>query len=231
MSNIRVYELSRDLDKPSKEILNVAKGLGISVKSHASSISAEEAKRIIDKIGASQSAQTQAQESMIVEKVRVFRSESGAEVVERRKGASVVLRRKKKLAEPEIKELTEDAESVSQQSDTPNITDTQPSLVDNEHLEIIAEDAQTIESAEEVVGHLDAQPDEVEEPIQDVDEKSQNDTLKFEEAKKSGIEKVTKQTEADKSKKQATEGTEKAFKKKSKNVDFPLSTANKYAIF
>ena len=218
MSNIRVYELSRDLDKPSKEILNVAKGLGISVKSHASSISAEEAKRIIDKIGASQSAQTQAQESMIVEKVRVFRSESGAEVVERRKGASVVLRRKKKLAEPEIKELTEDAESVSQQSDTPNITDTQPSLVDNEHLEIIAEDAQTIESAEEVVGHLDAQPDEVEEPIQDVDEKSQNDTLKFEEAKKSGIEKVTKQTEADKSKKQATEDTEKAFKKKSKSV-------------
>ncbi|MFA9408106.1 MAG: translation initiation factor IF-2 [Candidatus Dadabacteria bacterium] len=218
MSNIRVYELSRDLDKPSKEILNVAKGLGISVKSHASSISAEEAKRIIDKIGASQSAQTQAQESMIVEKVRVFRSESGAEVVERRKGASVVLRRKKKLAEPEIKELTEDAESVSQQSDTPNITDTQPSLVDNKHLEIIAEDAQTIESAEEVVGHLDAQPDEVEEPIQDVDEKSQNDTLKFEEAKKSGIEKVTKQTEADKSKKQATEDTEKAFKKKSKSV-------------
>ena len=61
MSNIRVYELSRDLDKPSKEILNVAKGLGISVKSHASSISAEEEKRIIDKIGASQSAQTQAQ--------------------------------------------------------------------------------------------------------------------------------------------------------------------------
>ncbi|MEX0998912.1 MAG: translation initiation factor IF-2 [Thermodesulfobacteriota bacterium] len=218
MSNIRVYELSRDLDKPSKEILNVAKGLGISVKSHASSISAEEAKRIIDKIGASQSAQTQAQESMLVEKVRVFRSESGAEVVERRKGASVVLRRKKRLAEPDIEELTEDAASVSQQSDAPNITDTQPSLVDNGRLEIIAEDAQTIESAEEVVEHQDAQPDEVEEPIQDVDEESQNDTLKFEEVKESGIEKVTKQTEADKSKKQATEGTEKAFKKKSKNV-------------
>ncbi len=207
MSNIRVYELSRDLDKPSKEILNVAKSLGISVKSHASSISAEEAKKIIDKIGASQSAGTQAQESKVEEKVRVFRSESGAEVVERRKGASVVLRRKKKLAEPDIEELTEDAASVSQQSDAPNITDTQPSLVDNERLEIIAEDAQTIESA-----------DEVEEPIQDVDEESQNDALKFEEVKESGIEKVSKQTEADKSKKQATEGTEKAFKKKSKNV-------------
>ena len=51
MSNIRVYELSRDLNKPSKEILNVAKGLGISVKSHASSISSEEAKKIIDKLG------------------------------------------------------------------------------------------------------------------------------------------------------------------------------------
>ena len=71
MSNIRVYELSRDLNKPSKEILNVAKGLGISVKSHASSISAEEAKRIMDKIGASQSAGTQAQEPKVEEKEKV----------------------------------------------------------------------------------------------------------------------------------------------------------------
>ncbi|NIW14854.1 MAG: hypothetical protein GWN31_13220, partial [Candidatus Thorarchaeota archaeon] len=67
------------------------------------SISEEEAKKIIDKIGAPGNAGQQAQEtaSEEKEKVRVFRSESGAEVVERRKGAKVVLRRKKKLKEPE----------------------------------------------------------------------------------------------------------------------------------
>ena len=103
MSNIRVYELSRDLNKPSKEILNVAKGLGISVKSHASSISSEEAKKIIDKLGGGELSETQQKEAKAdeKEKVRVFRSESGAEVVERRKGARVVLRRKKKSKEPE----------------------------------------------------------------------------------------------------------------------------------
>lgn len=214
MSNIRVYELSRDLDKPSKEILNVAKGLGISVKSHASSISAEEAKRIIDKIGASKSAGTQAKESdvEVKEKVRVFRSESGAEVVERRKGASVVLRRKKKLKEPEVEEINKDAVSVSEQGDVSEITDTQP-------IEVVAEEAQTTESAqEEVVEHLDAQRDEIKEPALDIVEESQENTLKSNEAKEDEVKKVTKQPEADKPKKQTTEDSEKTFKKKTKKV-------------
>ncbi len=102
MGNVRVYELSRDLDKTNKEILNAAKGLGISVKSHASSISDEEAKRIIDKINSPGKSAAKARDAQAdeQEKVRVFKSESGAEVVERRKGARVVLRRKKKLEEP-----------------------------------------------------------------------------------------------------------------------------------
>lgn len=111
MANVRVYELSRDLDKSNKEILNVAKGLGISVKSHASSISDEEAKRIIDKISSPDKSEQKAQEEKAEEqeKVRVFKSDSGAEVVERRKGARVVLRRKKKLKEPEEPEVQQDA--------------------------------------------------------------------------------------------------------------------------
>ncbi len=43
---IRIYELSRDLNLENKDILDAAQKLSISVKSHSSSISAEEAKKI-----------------------------------------------------------------------------------------------------------------------------------------------------------------------------------------
>ena len=43
---IRVYELSRDLKLENKDILDAAQKLSISVKSHSSSISIEEAKKI-----------------------------------------------------------------------------------------------------------------------------------------------------------------------------------------
>jgi len=43
---IRIYELSRNLNLENKDILDAAQKLSISVKSHSSSISAEEAKKI-----------------------------------------------------------------------------------------------------------------------------------------------------------------------------------------
>jgi len=108
MSNVRVYELSKDLNKSNNEILNVAKGLGISVKSHASSITEEEAQKIRDRIASSSGGgagapQKSAEEEK--EKVRVFRSDKGAETVERRQGERVVLRRKKKMEEPAEEEV------------------------------------------------------------------------------------------------------------------------------
>jgi len=43
---IRIYELSRDLNLDNKDILDAAQKLSISVKSHSSSITAEDAKKI-----------------------------------------------------------------------------------------------------------------------------------------------------------------------------------------
>ena len=43
---IRIYELSRDLNLENKDILDAAQKLSISVKSHSSSISSEDAKKI-----------------------------------------------------------------------------------------------------------------------------------------------------------------------------------------
>ena len=48
--NIRVYELSRDLKLENKDILDAAQKLSISVKSHSSSISLEDAKKITNLI-------------------------------------------------------------------------------------------------------------------------------------------------------------------------------------
>ena len=43
---IRIYELSRDLNLDNKDILDAAQKLSISVKSHSSSISSEDSKKI-----------------------------------------------------------------------------------------------------------------------------------------------------------------------------------------
>ena len=43
---IRVYELSRDLNLENKDILDAAQKLSISVKSHSSSITSEDATKI-----------------------------------------------------------------------------------------------------------------------------------------------------------------------------------------
>jgi len=47
---IRIYELSRDLNLENKDILDAAQKLSISVKSHSSSISSEDAKKITNLI-------------------------------------------------------------------------------------------------------------------------------------------------------------------------------------
>ncbi len=206
MSSIRVYELSRDLDKPSKEVLNVAKGLGISVKSHASSISAEEAKKIIDKIGSPGSAESKKKEAAVEEKekVRVFRSESGAEVVERRKGARVVLRRKKKSAEPE--EVLETAE--------PEVIET-PAVVD-EHVEDGAKAVELSESEEAIQAKGS---DSSTEATQEISQESEEEPLEAQDSEET-VENKTQQStpEIDKKPKAATEEPEKKFKKKSKKV-------------
>jgi len=55
---IRIYELSRDLNLDNKDILDAAHKLSISVKSHSSSISAEEAKKIKNLINKKNSDKT-----------------------------------------------------------------------------------------------------------------------------------------------------------------------------
>ncbi|MCK5391493.1 MAG: translation initiation factor IF-2 [Deltaproteobacteria bacterium] len=216
MTNIRVYELSRDLDKPSKEILNVAKGLGISVKSHASSISAEEAKKITDKIGAKSSAESQAQKNPIEEeeKVRVFRSESGAEVVERRKGSRVVLRRKKKLIEPEIEvsEEVEIKESDAEAIDAAPVSGTLEGLEQNEST-IPQEDIAQQSQSQEVNQEQNVDLVNEAEIAQEVAEESKDEVLESKETRSDTVESVKAKSE-----KESQGDAANKFKKKTKKV-------------
>ena len=206
MTNIRVYELSRDIDKPSKEIVKVAKGLGISVKSHASSISAEEAKKIIDKIGAQNSNEPQAQKtpSEEMEKVRVFRTESGEEVVERRKGSRVVLRRKKKVVEPEAEKI-----DIAPVPDTPDTI---------EGLEQIEAKVQQEDVVQETQAQEENQKQNVDladktEFAQEVTEEFKDESLDIKEIKSDSVKHIKDKTE-----KEAQDETAKKFKKKGKKV-------------
>ena len=48
MSKKRLYEIAKEIGKESKEIVEKAKSLGLEVKSHASSVEENDAKRIVE---------------------------------------------------------------------------------------------------------------------------------------------------------------------------------------
>ncbi len=54
MSKKRLYEIAKELGKPSKDVVEKAKSLGLDVKSHASSVEDADAKRIASSFSASQ---------------------------------------------------------------------------------------------------------------------------------------------------------------------------------
>ena len=106
MANVRVYDLSKELNVPNKVVIDVAKRIGISINSHASAVSQEEARRIRAKLQESESnGKTSEEARPVKEEVKVFRFESGEEVVETRKGRNVIIRKKKKtVQESEVRE-------------------------------------------------------------------------------------------------------------------------------
>jgi len=130
MPNIRLYEFSKELEVSNKEVIKIANQLGIPIKSHTSSVSEEDAKKIRKKFSVSQNdgklpSRDGAQKPS--EEVKVVRSESGVEVVERRKGRSVIIRKRKKKEEsmPEASPIIErdDDKSVEKTELTSQLRD------------------------------------------------------------------------------------------------------------
>ena len=109
MVKIRVYKLSKELGIGYKEVINIAKKYGLELKSHTSAIEEQIASKIKDSIlknnGTDSGVDTDTKEQ-----IKVFKNEIGQEVVERRKGSKVILRKKKKVAD--TKEIKDDQEAV-----------------------------------------------------------------------------------------------------------------------
>jgi len=79
---MRVYELSKELGIVNKDLIETAKSIGISLKSHASSIRDDEVIKIKDKLGKSKQPVTEAQNTgpeavADTKKLKVLKSESG----------------------------------------------------------------------------------------------------------------------------------------------------------
>ncbi|GBD38076.1 Translation initiation factor IF-2 [bacterium HR37] len=119
MANIRVYELSKELGISNKEVIDIAKRIGISIRSHTSSISDEEANRIKERVKSKGSPQTlDGEEKKVKEEVRVFRSETGEEVVERRRGRNVIIRKKRRQEQEEAEtETVEEAKTEGEKAE------------------------------------------------------------------------------------------------------------------
>jgi len=133
MPNIRVYEFSKDLEVSNKEIIRVANQLGIPIKSHTSSVSEEDAIKIRGKFSASQNdgnVGTNQKAQVLDEEVKVFRSESGVEVVERRKGRSVIIRKKKRKEEPNSEDVPVVEKSDEEPIEKAEFTDQLPEIIE-----------------------------------------------------------------------------------------------------
>ena len=95
MSNIRIYELAKRLELSNKEVLEVARSMGIAVKSHSSEVSQEEARKIKEEVASSRNrgVSSEIDGEEVKEEVKVICSQVGEEVV-RRRGDLVVIRRR-----------------------------------------------------------------------------------------------------------------------------------------
>jgi translation initiation factor IF-2 len=100
MPKIRIHQIAKELGVSSKEVVEQGVKLGMKVTSHQNIVSAADAEKIrkafieIPEDDSSEKAEEQK------ETVKVFKSEAGHDLVERRKGSRVI-RRRKKVVKPE----------------------------------------------------------------------------------------------------------------------------------
>ncbi|MGH7885753.1 MAG: translation initiation factor IF-2 [Thermodesulfobacteriota bacterium] len=176
MPKVRVYEISKELGLTNDQVINAGNKLGHDLKSHVSSVSEESAKQIINALKdtngiSSASGDIEDHE----EKVKVFKSDTGQEIVERRTGSRVVLRKKKRNKieeEPgEDIELPEKqkTEYISKENESPDL----------EQTELTTKKIEVLETNEDVSVELPLKP-QVEKPeiLEKKEESSEEESLK-----------------------------------------------------
>ncbi len=153
MPKIRIHQIARELGVTSKEVIEQSVKLGMEITSHQNMVSAEDSEKIkkafikVPQDDPKENAEEQK------ETVKVFKSEAGHDLVERRKGSRVIRRRKVvKTAEPEPveaeaapaaaeepAEITPEPEipvpSEPAETEAPEIADTQAEVIPEEAAE------------------------------------------------------------------------------------------------
>ena len=100
MPKIRIHQIAKELGISSKEVIDQSVKLGMKVTSHQNIVSTADAEKIrkaFIKVPQDDSSETAEEQK---ETVKVFKSETGHDLVERRKGSRVI-RRRKKIVKPE----------------------------------------------------------------------------------------------------------------------------------
>ena len=93
MGKIKIHEIAKELDLPSKDIIDKAKELGYDVKSHLSNVEEEEAEKIKEAFGKKKSSKKAVSEVNNVQKEKKEKTET-----------PVIIRREVILSDDEKKE-------------------------------------------------------------------------------------------------------------------------------
>ena len=116
MGKIKIYDIAKKYDLPSKEVLEIAKKLNIDVKSHLSGVEDEEAKKIEEKLKSG--SKEQKQEKKAEKKNEKLASNKGKSEAKKDEKAPVIIRREVIISEEEEKEKKKEKEKKQEKKNS-----------------------------------------------------------------------------------------------------------------
>ena len=116
MGKIKIYDIAKKYDLPSKEVLEIAQKLNIDVKSHLSGVEDEEAKKIEEALKSGNKAEKQ--EKKTEKKVEKPASKKGKQEAKKEEKAPVIIRREVIISEEEEKEKKTEKEKKQEKKNS-----------------------------------------------------------------------------------------------------------------
>ena len=116
MGKIKIYDIAKKYDLPSKEVLEIAQKLNIDVKSHLSGVEDEDAKKIEETLKSGNKGQKQ--EKKAEKKAEKPTSNKGKQEAKKDEKAPVIIRREVIISEEEEKEKKKEKEKKQEKKNS-----------------------------------------------------------------------------------------------------------------
>ena len=116
MGKIKIYDIAKKYDLPSKEVLEIAQKLNIDVKSHLSGVEDEEANKIEEALKSGNKAEKQ--EKKTENKTEKPASKKGKQEAKKEEKAPVIIRREVIISEEEEKEKKKEKEKKQEKKNS-----------------------------------------------------------------------------------------------------------------